>query len=228
MKKLTLTQFLKLLPGVAIDHAKELLGDGLSYFMKPGSGLGIMKSRTLKGVTIRLDELMSLGGDRRLDAPAANAILRLYKAAALPMKEGVAPSECSQAEAYSEAVGQHDAAEAAAREQEHQAFRDAARRRREIVDNPALATEADFCVALLNDIFFQHNGPGGGSLEIGGIAVTKSQPIPYASNSGKKRFWSYRYSWVSRETGKTVMLEQNAPTENNRRNDPLRNWGLPA
>lgn len=227
MKALTLLQFLQMLAGVDKHACRSLIGDGLAPFIATGttSSSIFRDTITLKGQPLHRDELVSLGVNGRLDSAAADAILRLYKAGALPMAQGKDVSSATEAETYVEAIRNHEAHERAEEQRLAAERRQIAERHREIIADPSKACEAEFSISLLNDIFLRHHGPGAGTMSIGGLSVTKSTPIPYASNSGKSRFWSYSYRWTSAD-GTPRALEQTSPFEGNRRNDADRNWGL--
>jgi hypothetical protein len=94
-----------------------------------------------------------------------------------------------------------------------------------LVQNPSEVKESDFTPKILGDIFWAHVGAGGGTLEIGGVKVSKTIHRT-SSNIGKTKDWCVSYNWTGSD-GKEQTLGRPSSFENNRRNDPGRNWGLP-
>lgn len=156
-----------------------------------------------------LDTLLEVGPD------AAAAIFEAYKAGKLPMqKASLKPSAAPQVETYL-ANGPQLRLELAERKRLERAIK-----------NPSLLKESDLQnYRFLNQLFFALNGPGGGTLLLAGISVTKNL-IGYSSNSGKSKGWSVTFTWTGSD-GSRRMLENLPPSQaSNRRNDPERKWGL--
>lgn len=196
MPALTLSEFLKLLPNIASTKSREMIGNGLNLFFKNGQ---FSDSIEIKGCTIYREDLSSLSIYGRVDAPAADTIIRLYNADALPMAYGKRPTSCPKAEAYVER-----ARFAAAERIAERAFeKDRSIEERKAYDlklaNISSIKEEEFTLALLNDIFYRHHGPGGGTLKIGGIEVKKDRPDRYKDDDDLHSNWSYTYSWTSHD-----------------------------
>lgn len=93
------------------------------------------------------------------------------------------------------------------------------------VAEPSAINEDEFTYRLLDDVFWKHQGKGGGTLEIGGVLVRKSVTT-LSSNSGKTQDSSVRFTWRSVDGTEKVLLKPSVYV-GNRRNDAERNWGLP-
>jgi hypothetical protein len=93
------------------------------------------------------------------------------------------------------------------------------------VGEPGSIREDEFTYRLLDDVFWKHQGKGGGALEIGGVLVHKSVHT-LSSNSGKTHDASVRFTWRAAD-GTEKILSKPSAYEGNRRNDAERNWGLP-
>lgn len=224
-KRLTILQFLRLLPGIDMPRARDLLCSPESPF---GFGVSSLNQETvtINQHTVHREDLVSIAIDGKVDSTAALTILVMYEQAALPMKAGRMPGEARDAHLYQLASLREETLERERQAAASLARRQEVERYRAQIADPTLVREDEFSIGLLNDIFFRHHGPGGGTLTIGGLKVTKSHPVRYASNSGKSSFWSYTYSWTSPD-GTPRQLDQRSAFEDNRRNDPNRNWGLP-
>ncbi len=81
---------------------------------------------------------------------------------------------------------------------------------------------SSFSYDLLEAAFWEHHGPGDGTLLIGGIEVTKTV-TPYRSNSGKST--SYKVTFTFEIGGEARSMMKASRFEGNRRNDPNRSWG---
>ena len=217
-KHLTVLQFSRHLPGIDRDAFRAMFEDPVNLFIADGPGIRFLERRRIKGQTLTMEEVGGLHGRRRVDAKAAAAIIRLYLAGALPMTKGEAPSQIPSAGAY---FGEAEAFEREKREGAEKAVAV----RRAYLEDPATVPEAAFDIGLINDIFMRHHGSGGGTLEIGGIAVTKTQPHQHVSNSGKLRDWSYHFLWTSTD-GPPRRISRESRHAGNRRSDPERNHGL--
>lgn len=218
-KHLTVLQFAKLLPGIDRGKFRAMFEDPFGMFLvAKGPGVRFLERKRIKGQRLTMSEVAALHERRRVDARAAGAILRLYAAGALPMLTGELPVPVPVVEAY---VADAEVAERAARERVERA----AALRRGYLEDPSTVPEAAFGIGLLNDIFMRHHGPGGGTLEIGGIAVTKTTPHRHVSNSGKSQDWSYQFLWTSGD-GTSRCISRESDHADNRGSDPDRNWGL--
>jgi len=145
---------------------------------------------------------------------AAAAIVEAYKAGKLPMqKTSLRPSAIPEAEAYLADAPRH-----------RQTIAERRRLKRAISD-PAVLIEADLDnYRLLDSLFLALRGQGVGKLVIAGITVTKGL-AGYPSNSGKTTGWRVTFSWTGSD-GRERLIEKVPPEASNRRNDPVRNWGL--
>lgn len=217
-KHLTVLQFSKLLPGIDRAAFRDMFEEPLSLFMAKGPGIRFLNHRRIKGQTITMSDVGGIQNRKRVDARSAQTFNRLYAAGALSMMDGRSPMPATAAEAY--------AAHAAEEEQRAKAEADdAVLLRRRYLSDPSAVPESAFALGLLNDIFFRHLGKGGGTMDIGGIAVTKTTPYRHMSNSGKSRDWSYHFTWTSPD-GSSHRLSRESDHVGNRRSDPDRNWGL--
>lgn len=198
---LSLTVFLKLLPGIKPVKARHLILEG-----------SLLTKEQRKDVRMRelniFDTVLEVGPD------AAAAIAEAYKAGKLPMqKASLPPSPIPEAESYL-ADAPRLRKEIAERLRLEQAIRD-----------PSVLTEADLSnYQLLDRVFFAAKGAGEGTLVLAGIRVTKSL-AGYSSNSGKTMGWRVTFSWTGSD-GLGRSIEKVPPEASNRRNDPERNWGL--
>lgn len=218
-KPLTVLQFAKLLPGVDRDGFRAMFEDPFGMFIVAnGAGIRALERKKIKGQILAMAEMEGLEKRKRVDARAAGAILRLYSASALPMLKGRSPELALAIEKY---VADAATAERQAKEKAEQA----AAIWQDYLDRPATVPESAFNTRLLNEIFMRHLGPGGGTLEIGGVAVTKTTPHRHVSNSGKSSDWSYHFVWRSAD-GSDRRLSRESAHAGNRRSDPDRNWGL--
>lgn len=80
-----------------------------------------------------------------------------------------------------------------------------------------------FNYSLLNQIFWDRKIKDG-SLEIGGVTVTK-HIRRVTSNSGKSADWTVVFSYVD-AAGERHEFRKESRYSSNRRNDPDRNFGL--
>lgn len=147
---------------------------------------------------------------------AAQAILDAYREGRLPMRRRERPAVSTpEAEAYvarREALGREIAER---------------RRRAGALKDVSLATEADLADHRFVDaLFHAHAGAGATSLEIAGIAVTKSLSR-YPSNSGRSHGWGVSFAWTGGD-GVRRGSSSLPPEAGNRRNDAERDWGLPG
>jgi len=219
---LSLTSFLGMLPGVKPRSARELLTACMHDAIWEKRG-----SFTLGPVTIPVGEANEffIRDDRDVQhvSPRGAALLiKLYEAGELPMKTKRVQPTPDEALAYMQSEKDLVAKGVARREQEA-AARQAYQAK---IADPASITEAEFTYHLLDDIFWQHQGKGGGTLMVGGIEVHKSVST-LSSNSGKSSDSAVRFSWTSPANG-LQQLSKPSAYEENRRNDADRNWGLPG
>lgn len=218
-KHRTVLQFAKLLPGVDRDGFRAMFEDPLEMFLvSKGVGIRVLERKTIKGQTLAMADMEGLEKRKRVDARAAGTILRLYSAGALPMLKG-------QSRGPAPLVEQYVANAATAERQEEEHLKRTAADWKNHVDHPATVPESAFGLRLLNEIFLSHLGPGGGTLDIGGIIVTKTAPQRHVSNSRKSSDWSYHFVWRSSD-GSDQRLSRESSHAGNRRTDPDRNWGL--
>lgn len=156
---------------------------------------------------------------RRVTPPGAEFLVRLYRAGVFELKsardEIGEPRVLLDYAANEAAILQKQAAEDAE-----------IARRKDLVAHPEKVTESEFTYGLLNEIFFKHCGEGSHELEIGGIKVVKSLGGGYRSNSGKNRDFDVSFSWTGSD-GKQHSIDKQSRYKDNRRNDPVRNHGLP-
>jgi hypothetical protein len=216
-KHLTVLQFSKHLPGIDRDAFRAMFDDPFSLFIANKPGLRFLTRRRINGQTLSMQEVEGIHR-RRVDAKGAAAIVRLYLAGALPMTSGNSPIPLTTAIGY---VGE---AETFEREKKVDAEKSIAVRRG-YLENPSTVPETEFGLGLLNDIFMRYIGPCGGIIQIGGVAVTKTQPNRHISNSGSSRDWSYHFLWTSAD-GTDQRISRDSRHAGNRRNDPERNNGL--
>ena len=198
---LTLKDFLRLLPGIKPLKTRQLILEG-----------DLLNESQRRDIRDRnrsvIDLVVVVGPD------AAAAIVAAYKAGQLPMKTAnTRPTAVPLADAYlAQAPGHRD--QIAERERLERAIKD-----------PSVLEEADLDnYRLLDSLFFAIKGPGGGTLKLAGLKVTK-RLTDYSSNSGKSKGWRVSFSWIGSD-GSQHALEKVPPEANNRRNDPERNWGL--
>lgn len=100
-------------------------------------------------------------------------------------------------------------------------------RQQELEVRPELAQERDFTYTILNNISIKQFGMGRGqkTMTIGGIEVTKNVSV-YKSNSLKSQDADVTFLWISAD-GQEHRIEKESLYKSNRRNDSMRNWGLP-
>jgi hypothetical protein len=199
---LSLTVFLKLLPGIKPLKARHLILEGSLLTSEQRNDI---RKRELN----IFDTVLEVGPD------AAEAIAEAYRAGKLPMqKASLRPSRIPEADSYL-ADAPRLRQEIAKRQRLERAVRD-----------PSVLTEADLSnYQLLDRVFFAAKGAGEGTLELAGIPVTKSL-AGYSSNSGKTTGWRVTFSWTGSD-GIAQSIEKVPPEASNRRNDAERNWGLP-
>ncbi|TIU00755.1 MAG: hypothetical protein E5W55_02055 [Mesorhizobium sp.] len=198
---LSLTAFLKLLPGIKPLKARQLILEG-----------SLLTPEQRKDIFMRdlnvFDTLLEVGPD------AATAIVEAYKAGKLPMqKASLQPSAVPKAESYLADASRY----------RHEI--EERRRLERAVSDPKILKESDLeNYRLLDRLFFALKGLGDGTLVLAGIPVTKSL-AGYSSNSGKTTGWRVSFSWTGSD-GRGRLIEKVPPEASNRRNDPERNWGL--
>ncbi|WP_432343888.1 hypothetical protein WMC41_13465 [Shinella yambaruensis] len=198
---ISLTDFVKSLPGVRPIKARKLILDG-----------DILTSDE------RRDIFTERRGDFFVDCigpDAAAAILAAYRTSRLPMDRGTSISDTPSAERYLENAD-------ALREQI------ADRRRKEAaLKDISFVEERDFQDNRFLDTIFWKQFPKGGeaTLVLAGIAVTKTVQS-YPSNSGKSRGNEVTFYWTGSDGEKRFSGTGKPPEASNRRNDADRNWGL--
>lgn len=160
----------------------------------------------------------------RVTPEGAAFLIRLYEADVFDLRaKRLGRSDPVELRAYAASRPALEARGAALREEEARA---AAQRVAWLAHSEQIPVSA-FSYRLLNDVFFHHGVAtmGVASMEIGGVAVSR-EAMPYASNSGKSRDWSVRFTYTGAD-GDEVTIEKESHYAENRRNDADRNWGLP-
>lgn len=208
----TFTAICKGLPGVKPRKTQQRLRE--LHYQGENTVIG--------GVPVSADDLKELfveavrGGflTERVSPAGARLLVKLYEAGALE----VTPSTVSdEVRAYCES-------EVELREKVKARER-AAAELKERREHPERIKEEDFSYSLLNQLFWHHGQQGNSSMVVGGITVHKTV-LPRRSNSGKSTDFAVTFSWTGAD-GKQHQVEKANVYDNNRRNDPDRNWGLP-
>ncbi|MEO3430154.1 hypothetical protein AAFN88_14935 [Pelagibius sp. CAU 1746] len=226
---LSLTDTIALLPGVKPRAARQVLKDAQVELLEaslgePDNVLSIGQedpATTLAGRELRLADLEGIfkeddWGKQRVTPKGAALIADLYLRGAFPLKgKNAAPESPDQLLAYA-----NDEAGLLARQEARNAARAAARRP---IENPEEIREADFTYELLDQVIFEHCGPGSHRMTLDGIEVSKTV-TRYTSNSRKTGDYKVVISWTGRD-GERRVFEKPSLFENNRSNDPARNWG---
>lgn len=197
------------------DHDEAWFGPGGSV-AKPGEGVRIHESDW--------EVVWQEGGpygDRRLTPEGAALLIQMYKNGVFDLHTD-GPGDPSMLQAYADS-GPELRRRCSAEREKVAAERERTRR---MVQDPSQVTENDFSLSLLNRIFFEHQGPGEGEVEVGGIWVRKTL-VSYSSNSGKSKDHFVQYAWRCPRTGDKRYLKKDSRFSENRRNDPRRNFGLP-
>ncbi|MBP2460474.1 MULTISPECIES: hypothetical protein [unclassified Rhizobium] len=197
----SLTDFIKMLPGVKPRKTRSLILDG-----------DLLSTAEKRDIFYRgdgiFDTVQVVGPD------AAVAILLAYRENRLPMDQGENVREAPEAERYLE---QSDTLRTQIAER---------RRRDACVKDISLVEERDFLDNRLLDRIFWANAPKGkGTLTLAGIAVTKTFH-GYSSNSGKSTGYEVTFHWVGSDGEARSSGTGKPPEADNRRNDEDRNWGL--
>jgi len=197
----SLTDFLNDLPGVMTRKARRLL--------LQGDLLGKMEKADIHPRNQSLlDTVVVVGPD------AAAAILAAYGNGRLPMRRGREPVEAPEATAY-----------LAQAEGLRKEIAERLRRGRAIGD-PSLIVESDLTDhRFIDAVFIKNFGKGPGTMMLAGIAVTKSI-AGYKTNSGKNTGWAVQFQWTGSD-GQPRTTGWTPPKAENRRNDAVRDWGLP-
>ncbi len=198
---LSLTDFLEALPGIKPRKTRKLIID-TDEILSPSEKADLHERQSYYETVIEVGPV------------AATAILAAYKNSQLPMQSVAPPVDAPIAEAY-------------LAKRNELLFQIAERnRRRRAVEDPLLVVEGDLTDHYFIDQVFIHNvGTGGASMTLAGIVVSKSLTA-YPSNSGKSRGWAVHFSWIGSD-GQRHSSGGIPPEANNRRNDPMRNWGFP-
>lgn len=150
----------------------------------------------------------------RVSPAGARLLVRLYEAGELETEPSAVSEEvrryCNSEPELREKVRARERAKAEYEER---------------LNQPERIKEEDFDYGLLNDLFWHHGLQGNSRMIVGGIEVQKTV-TRYMSNSGKSRDFAVTFNWVGSD-GKRRHATKPSMYENNRRNDPERNWGLP-
>ncbi|MDE3783406.1 hypothetical protein I7G00_04950 [Sinorhizobium meliloti] len=198
---LPLTDFISRLPGVKPRKTRTLIMDG-----------DLLSKDERRDIFSRSDSMYDtvyvVGPD------AASAILKAYRAGALPMDRGEVVREAPLADQYLENA---DVLRAQIAER---------RRKQAAVDDISLVEERDFLDnRLLDRIFWKHAGKGEATLTLAGIDVTKSLR-GYSTNSGKITDYEVSFHWTGSDGQPRTSGTGKPSAAFNRRNDADRNWGL--
>jgi len=221
---LTFTDICRWLPNVRPRATLAWLRDAW------GEALLAQESEVTLGVkTVAVDELGELfyetfrtGYETRVVSPrGARLLLRLYAAGVLDTGKKKPGAPAPELVAYAESEGALHEKSAARQEQRRQAEAE----RQEFLAHPEKVPESALTFGLLNDLFFHHGCKGNSEMSVGGLLVEKSVSR-YTSNSGKSQDWRVTFTWRSSGGGLRELTKHSA-FEDNRRNDPDRNWGLP-
>lgn len=225
-----LSDFLKKLPHTKPLLAKNLL-QGWQFVMfdrkyvenKPSRA----KVKVDDEITLKIPDMEEILCELERYTPhivtpyGAGILIQLYTKGHLPMKKA------SPGEVPAELIEYAKSGERAVtlRERLRKEQESAAQARRAKLLDLAGTKPSEFGYSLLNDIFFLNMGPGSGTLEIGGVKVTKTLHV-HRSNSGKSSDCEVTFTW-SDPDGAPREITKPSAYAGNRRNDADRNWGLP-
>lgn len=198
---LTLSAFLKTLPGIKPNSAKREILTGRFLSETEMADIHTEENRYYYTTTYYVGP------------EAAAAILKLYRDSRLPMNRGDVPKDAPDAEAY--------IASKAIREEALEV-----KRRKGAISDPLLVSESDLeDFDFINDAFINAIGLKSGTMTLAGIEVRKTLTT-YKTNSGKNNEWHVRFDWTGSD-GQHHYCENSPAAKSNRRNDPDRDWGLP-
>lgn len=188
---LPIRDFLKQLPGLTSTASNDLL-NALFDAIAEGRETLPFGAFTVPTATVNGWFLANSKGQQCVDPNSARPLLELCRAGALPMTDGPPGEVPRDLLEYAEGRGRLlDEARSAGEATDTQAT-DWRRK----VANHACVAEAEFSYSLLNKIFFNHHGPAGGSIEIGGIQVYKFV-LSRRSSSGNRFEADVIFRWQS-------------------------------
>ncbi|MDR3560585.1 MAG: hypothetical protein P4N59_03950 [Negativicutes bacterium] len=221
LKYMSLTEALKLLPGVAPNNAKAQIRVAVEgdFLQEPTGQIGtvVYKAEELKELFV--EDQSGMSEVIRITPEGAQTLIRLYNTEALKMKLGNKAGEPQQ-ELLKYAASGPMFKQAAIEASEKEA------RREFLLENPGNIEEKDFSYELLDSVFWSKFGPINGErkLTLAGIEVAKSVSV-HKSNSGKSSDTAVAILWTGSD-GQKHSEGTESIYKGNRRSDPDRNWGL--
>ena len=218
---MSLTEALKLLPGVAPNKSKKQLKSAIigECMQPPSNSIGEFSYEPKELKEMYIEDYSGISEIIRITPEGAKKLILIYKRKSLPLKpNGKVEDPLEALMKYSESASIYK--QAALKEKEKIA------KRKYLLANPDKIQENDFSYQLLDSVFWEKFGPIHGSytLQLAGINVTKSVCL-YKSNSGRTCDHEVSISWIGSD-GKKHELSSPSRYKNNRRSDPERNWGL--
>ena len=218
---MSLTEALKLLPGVAPNKSKSQLKSAImgECMQPPSNSIGEFSYEPKELREMYIEDYSGISEVIRITPEGAKTLILIYKRKSLILKHGGKVEEpLEELIKYAESSSLYK--QAALKEKEEIA------KQKYLLANPDKIQEKDFSYQLLDSVFWDKFGPIHNSytLQLAGINVTKSVSL-YKSNSGKTYDSEVSISWIGTD-GKKHELASPSRYKNNRRSDPERNWGL--